>query len=796
MPYTTAKHIWKFGVGTGTSIYDSTVAPIFEAAIPSAIGDLTGQGPEFQKEILRKQEEIDRNLASDLAGLEQGSFNFVSWLSNVGKTLPRRLGGRFGFDTWDDIPEDQLKQEFRTSMERYLQGLEIGKGKGEFSQAVGGEFIREAEETGGLDEDRIAAMAEADPAGFFMFGQAFRLLHAPVGAGKQALTQAEKLTRARQQAGKVREQLPPGDPARRLADDFVNALEQGGTKASRAMDSLSKVTTAADDLMKAQLQLRMANQALKRFGPTAERQASVDTARAKLQAVSEAVSGQFGARALASIRGAASRVSGVDLGVKAASLVPTAGAQVARAGAKAIETLPTTAGVAGGLGLLLSGRPISGLALMFGARKIPGAQAAATTAAKPLRIVQRGLEKTGKALRAPVAETQYQKALRGITRGNVEIVAEGLKGVPIDIGFALALAQSPEDVQNMSGYASAFKALHAAGRPLARFVQAIKTDPLAPQAPAFLPRQAGNVRNAAALSETWRRSLPPDQQKWVAAQEQFLREIGSEAPVYGMTPEQFKTFLADQHVRKTGSPPTAEQLAEFETRAKARGAFMEEVIGDKGETGSALIITDPQAVHHEGMHEFQRTLGRQGNENVDMMVMEEYGGVGSAEWESFASRYASALLGKEVGPTEWRGEIAKQMPKSYEEVYGDKTVAADHYIAREFAAENFAELFKATGGKPSAPPTLVERLAGAIDVAAKFFGQDLLANARSEGLGVRTSSRLMSAIRSLRQNPLDVLQCASRCLDLLRHAHKAPICGSLRLIKEPSTTSRPRHPSG
>jgi hypothetical protein len=743
LPWTTAKHIWKFGKGTGTTIYDSTVAPIFGAAIPSIAGELTGQGPEFQREILRKQEEIDRNLASDLAGLEQGSFNFASWISNVGKNLPRRFantkaGAALGFDTWDDVPEDQLKREFRSSMENYLQGLRIGKGEGEFSQVVGGEFIREAKETGGLDEERVAAMAEADPVGFFMFGQAFRAAHGTAALAAKPLRSAEQLAAVRQTAGQLRQSLPPGDPSRVLAENILRAVEKDASTASKLLQPVAKVTVAADKLMQAQLRLRTANEALKRFGPSAERTGAVDRARAALTAVEEATAGQFAGRALASIKGAASKVSGVDLGVKAISAVPTAAGQVARGVARTVEAAPKLGGVA----LILAGRPGVGLGLLFGARA-SGLEAVARGAAKPLRAAQEGLGHLGRVIRSPEAATPFQKALQGVTRGSAEVVAEGLRAVPIDIGFALALAESPEDVQNMSGYASAFRALHAAGRPLSRFVQAVKLGPQTPQAPSFLPRQAGNVRNAAALTEAWRRNLPPEQQKWVAAQEQFLRDIGSEAPVYGMSNAQFKTFLTDQFSKRNGRPPGTEEAALIEEYSNSRGVFMEEVVGDAGERGSAMIITDAQSVPHEGMHAFQQMLGKNGNHFVDQLIIEEFAGRG--EWDRFAQDYSRRLVGENQN---WREAVQNVIPKAIKEAAGgDPVAAADIFLAREIAAENFAEMFKATGGRPTVPTTLTEKLATVVDRAAKFFGVDLLEGARTEALGAPVSTEAQAAIR-------------------------------------------------
>jgi hypothetical protein len=743
LPWTTAKHLGKFGKGTGTTIYDSTVAPLFGAAVPSLAGHLTGQGPEFQREVMRKQEEIDRNLASDLVGLEKGTFDFATWISNVGKTLPRRFantkaGGAFGFDTWDDVPDDQLKREFQSSMESYLQGLRVGKGEGEFSQVVGGEFIQEAKETGGLDEDRIAAVAAADPIGFFLFGQAFRAVHAPLQAAATPLKRAQQLVRVKEHLNQLKQVLPPGDPSRQLGEALLGALEKDATVASRALSGVAKVTVAADRLLQAQLRLRTANEALKRFGPTAERQASVDSARAALQAAEEATAGQFGVKALASIRGAATKVSGVDLGVRATSRVVEGTGQALRPLAVAVEKAP----IIGGLGLILTGSPASGLALLFGARAT-GLSKVAEAVARPLRRAQEGLGHLGRVIRSPEAATPYQKALQGLVRGSAETVVEGLKGVPIDVGFALALADSPEGVRNMSGYASAFRSLHAFGRPLARYTQAVKAGPQTPQAPAFLPRQAGNNRNLAALTEQWRRNLPPEQQQWVGAAEQWLRDIGSDAPVYGLTGDQFKTFLQEQFQRRNGRVPNPEEQAQIDQYSQTRGVFMEEVLGDNGQPGRAMIVTDAQAVPHEGMHAFQQVLGKRGNQFVDQLILEEFA---PQEWDTFARGYAERLIGKES--QNWREDLQPVIPKSIlESVGNDPVAAADIFIAREIAAETFGELFKATGGRPQAPTTLVEKLATVVDRTSKFFGVDLLAEARTEGLGAPVKGRVLDAVR-------------------------------------------------
>jgi hypothetical protein len=737
---TTAHMIWNLGKGLGTSVYD-TVSPLATTALPSAMGTLTGQGPEFQAELVRKQEENDRRLVSDLAGLEQGTFNFASWISNMGKTAPRRFantkpGAAFGFDTWDDIPDDQLKREFQGSMEKYLQSNKIAEG----DLVLGGEIAREVKERGQeLDEDRVATMAEADPLGFFMFGKAFQVGMLPIQGAKGALKSAEQLTRARAQAAQIRSTLPPGDPGRRLADALVKDLEAGSGRATKALDSISKVTVAADRLTKAQLRLRMAQDALKRFGDTPARQASVESASANLQAAQKAVTG-FAPKTLSKIQNAASQVSGVKLGTHAVGRAVGAVGQAIRPVARAIEAAPKLAGV----GLILAGRPGVGLGLLFGARA-SGLEAVTKGVAKPLRKAQAGLGHLSKVIRSETAATPYQKALQGVVRGSVETVAEGLKGVPVDVGFALALAESPEDVQNMSGYAAAFRGAHALGRPLSRFVQYVKGGAQDVVAPAFLPRQAGNVRNAAAASEGWRRNLPPEQQKWVAAQEQFLRDMGSQAPIYGMDNAQFKAFLMDQHQRRNGRPPTPEEAADIENYSKTRGVFMEEVIGDDGKPGSALIVTDAQAVPHEGMHAFQQMLGENGNRGVDQMIIEDLNSRG--ELDSFGEQYANLLLGeKRTG--NWREDLQSIIPESVRrDAGGDPVAAADIYIAREAAAEAFGHLFSATGGRPQLPTTIVEKLATVVDRTANFFGLDLMAGIRTEGLAAPVSGKILDAIR-------------------------------------------------
>jgi hypothetical protein len=746
LPWTTGKTIYKLGRGVGQVLVD-----VFGTPVAGLAGDLTGQDPGFHQAL---HEISQKELSEDLAGLEQGTFGFAQFMERTRRNLPRRLG----VTSWEDIPDEQLQTEFANHFEGYLQQLRIGEGEGVVQQAIGGEILKEVRARGDvLDRERVNNVAEADPMGFLMFGQMFRAGFAGAGAVKRGVgrgvsklppvKQARDLNVTRNNLEKFRNTLPPGEPVRDLADDLLKAATERTGKGAQALERMFQIGDAANRLVEAGVKVRTLENAAKAFG-TGERQAALAEAKAALVAAEEAAAAHMGARGIAGLKRLFSTVD--DAGATGQQLAGRA-AQAAdiglRATARTIEALPTvaTAGAVGGA--LITGNFVGALAALGGAGLVrPLLKRSATGLAKPFRKAAEVAE-AGRAAVTATGGTPFQRALQGLARGSGEAVAEGLKAVPIDVGFGLALAESPEDVQNIAGYAAAFRSLHAAGRPIARLVQAVKAGQgRVPNQ--FLPRKAGNIASAEAANRVHRQALSPEQRARMEATETFINEIGAESPVYVMDQPAFFKELRTQFERKNGRAPNEAELAELQNYSQQRGMFAEEVIGDNGEVGSAIFVTSPEAIPHEGAHPFQNVLGERGNQFVDQIIFDEFTG----NWENIGAGYVSRLEGRPARAT-WRDALQSIIPERIrQEAGGDPVKAADIYLAREIGAEQFSVLFNATGGRPAAKTSLTEKLANVVDRTAAFFGHNIMEGGpTTPGLGLPVSGQATEAIRTAAQ---------------------------------------------
>lgn len=777
LPWSTVKAVGRFLKGTGQTIYDVASEPISEASRDIGVSGVLQKIPVVErlisdesqeKKFTERRQESEKKLVEDLAGLEKGTFEFARFAKRMTTTLPRK----FGVSSWDELSSDQLEHEFTTHFSEYLQSEAIGRGEGEFSQAIADETLKEIRERGEeLDPERVATVAEADPVGFFMFGKAFEgafagakaLKQGAAGvAGKTAVVQeARNLSQTRQMLSNVRNTLPPHEPVRKLADDLLKAATERTGKGAQALEKVFQASNAASRVVGASAKLRNAEADLTRFAGSAERQTAVLTARAELQAAEAAAKETLGARGLAAVQNGFGRVA-PESSASAGRAVVGAGAKAVEIGgrlaSKALQRFPGVATAAAALGSVATGSIYQGLAILSGGRLFGRAlRTSGKALGYPFRKIEQAGKTLGKTVGAEAPETAFQKGIRGAVNGSSEVVAEALKATPIDVGFGLLLAETPEDVQNIAGYAGAFRALHAAGRPLARFVQNVKGGPQATQR-FYLTRKAGNVKEAAQADRAFRRTLSEEQRTQLTATEKFLRDVGSEAPVYVLDGATFERTLIDQFRKQNSREPNVQELADIQNYSQQRGMFAEEVIGDRGERGSAIFVTAPEAITHESAHSFQQVLGPRGNEVVDRIIYDEF----APQWEQIGTEYASRLTGREVG--DWRQAIEPIIPEGIkQQALGEPKAAADIYLAREIAAEQFATLFEATGGQPLAKTSLTEKLATVVDRTASFFGVNLMEGGpTTPGLGLEVSGRTQDALRTAGREQVETAADAAR----------------------------------
>jgi hypothetical protein len=685
LPWTGIKMVAKFTGGVGQTLYD-----VFSPIGATALGEVTGQGPEFFEAL---EQQTQKAQAEDLAGLEKGTLGFAQWMSRATTHLPRR----WGFSSWDDVPPEKLREEFRNAMADFLQTEAVGRGEGEFSRAIGGEILKEIEERGEtLDPERVARVAEADPIGFFMFGRVFQGAGLLGKKGVQKALQGKttlagkELATLRSEVAKHTRNLPANSPTRAFSEQLLQQAERDAGAFSKSVAAIQRTINAADDLGRTEARLGAATRAAEKFA-TPEAKAAVRAAQESVNEAQIAIRGNIGAQAVNRIQTGLSKIpTGAAVGEKVTAAGLRTTGQAARGIAKVIETLPVTAGV----GALATGNIGTGVALLVGARAL-GLQKIAASAARPFRAIERGAGGAGRAISRGLPETNLQKAIQGIAQGSGDIAVGALKGMPIDVGFALALAESPESVQNMSGYATAFGGLHQVGRPFARYTQALLTGRQAGRPPAFVAPRGGVLKNAQDASQAGRRFLAPEQTQRIASTEQFLNEMGSDTPVYVMPDRAtYRNILEQQFTAKQGRAPNTREAAVLDNASQQRGMFLEEIVGDNGQRGSAIFVTDVEAVPHEGQHAFQQVLGRSGNDFVDQVIFDHY----ADRWEQLGAEYAVNATGDPNAGSNWRNVLNRFAPESLKEAAGrDPARTADVFLAREIGAENFSTLFEAIG---------------------------------------------------------------------------------------------------
>lgn len=758
LPYAAVKQLYGLAKGVGTMLYDVVSTPA-----ASAIGAVTGQGDDFQQELSNKS---DKDLASDLAGLEKGTFNFATWATRAPKNVARRF---FGYDSWDKIPPERLQEEFRSHMGEFLQGEEIGKGKGEFAQAVAGETIKEVEARGDvLDKGRVESVAAADPVGFVLFGKAFQAGAIGASLGKQAVKATvgkaiapaigagAELAKLRSAVAKLRREVPASSPALKYSEELLASAEKDVGVLGKVSAAVQQQADTASRLLNARLKARLTGEAVKRFNTPGAKDAA-EKAAAALADVEASIGALSPSRAIAKASQVQIKVNPATIAQRVVGRAIQAAGAAARAVGGVARAIPPIA--VGGIvaSQLMSGNILAAIGALAGGRYFQAGRLGRLLQ-KPFSTAGKAVQEAGKRVATGTPATDFQKALIGLSRGTGETVAEGLKGIPMDVGFGLALAETPEDVrQGMPAFGTAFKVAHSIGRPFSRAVQAVKIGPRQIQDPGAVQRgtPGAPIKAAADIDAASRKSLQADPEAnggYMArlnAVEKFLQGAGSDTPVYIMpSPAEFEEVLLQQHRARTGREPTPEEAARIKNYSEQRGIFSEEVVGDNGKEGSAIFITDMDAAPHEGAHAFQFVLGEKGNQFVDRIIRDHYGD----QWEEIGAQYTARLNGTPLNQN-WRAQLQSIIPDSIKrEAGGDPVEAADIYLAREIGAENFSTLFEAKGGDPGADPTLTAKLAGVVERTAALLGTDLLANFQTPGgIGISPSGKTMSAIEQQAQ---------------------------------------------
>src|SRR6185436_14706362 len=187
-PKKIAGNVWDVAKGFGRQLWNYSQA-VVGVPIASAAGVLTGQGPEFQEAL---GQEGQRQVAENIAGTEQAVTSTAGMgIRAVQKGL-RGLGVTKSLA--DYTPEDKVRALFDAAGTAQQQS-EIARGHGGFLSPVGGEVVKELEQSGKpVRPEETAVTAAGDPFSWWGFGKVFQgaqgLVPASVGQTAAKVTQA------------------------------------------------------------------------------------------------------------------------------------------------------------------------------------------------------------------------------------------------------------------------------------------------------------------------------------------------------------------------------------------------------------------------------------------------------------------------------------------------------------------------------------------------------------------------------------------------------------------------------
>lgn len=396
---------------------------------------------------------------------------------------------------------------------------------------------------------------------------------------------------------------------------------------------------------------------------------------------------------------------------------------------------------------------------------IAGGQVAARTVSKVANVVAKGgakVEDLGKQVGSKPVVSPYAQLAKDVIEATPGALAETAKGAATDIGVAAVTSESPQDTEGV-GLGAAIGAFGGAKRVAGHAVSGQIIAPREYGTKSPVP-SSGNFPEFDSMHSAAIQAAAPGVRERLNAVRQFARGAAPGTDVFlapdgpslqaaleakGLTPEQAKSW-ADQD-----------------------GFFTLSLPDRNGQPRRVVIAKNVEAAPHEAFHAVQDVLGETANRQIDELVKKEYAG----QWDSEGARYAARLTA-DADPAQWRDTVldwsgtgrSEAVEKLYRDISNEtsgatgaaadpafirdrvngewnkrvedatkanptaspeeiqarvwrdiltpeeQTAAADRYLARELAAENFDMVFK-RGPEGKSLPEQLAKIVGKLSLA-------------------------------------------------------------------------------
>lgn len=477
-----------------------------------------------------------------------------------------------------------------------------------------------------------------------------------------------------------------------------------------------------------------------------------------------------GVRAVAAKTG---KALGTAAAVTGGRTVQAAG-KLTELGANAVKTVaPTTGGIAGAIKGGALGGPLGvipgiGVGAAGGRVIARGAKQISTAGAK---VAEVGKQVAGA---APVTSALAQAGRDVLQSAPGATGAIGI-GLVQDIGLAAVTSETPQETEGAIGIGTALGAAGAAGRVGRRVISGQLVAPREYGVNTVTP-SSGNFPNLDTLHNQSIQNATPGEQTRLNAIRLFAK---------GSAPGTDIFFAKDRTALASALESSGVSAEQARLASQQEGFFTVSLPDKSGTPRRVIVSTNVEAAPHEAFHAVQDVLGEAANREIDSVVREAY----ADQWEQFGQDYANRLVDDSAG-RDWRETILDESRKGKEEAVEklsqsigneirnqtgaepapgfvqdrvraewsrilseaqqrnpnatakqiwrdilspeEATSAADRYIARELAAENFDVVFKNLGAALDSKQPLVRRLARTAANLIATFGGEPLSGRRSE----------------------------------------------------------------
>lgn len=401
--------------------------------------------------------------------------------------------------------------------------------------------------------------------------------------------------------------------------------------------------------------------------------------------------------------------------------------------------------------------------------------------------------------------------------------ARTAEGLAMDIGFAAATSETPAETEAGVGIGAALGGLHGAAGAGRRILSGQLIAPRAWGSQVARP-SSGKHPAFDTMHKAAYEAASPGQKERLNAIREFVKGAAPETDVFlGSDPASIERALVASGV----SPESAK------ASARQEGFFTTSIDGKP-----VIVLRDADTAPHEAFHAFQDVLGEQGNLAVDKIIRDSY----ADRWDVEGQRYADRLAGKPV--ENWRDTVLEgsgwgqlhAVEKSYMDVANrlraeqgaeprpadveaivrseaqgkdwrsiltpeEQTAAADKYLARELAAENFDAVFKNLGGSLKEQTGVIPKLARIVGNVVSALGGEPLAGRESDFGRVPLRADAVEAVKgAVRENkpsieplapkkepsprPVPSSDPAEEAKAIAESAPETPVAGGTRSPKE------------